>query len=181
MANGDLGQCPARIRTLGEAVEYFVWQPVSGTWDGDIIIIDIEVPGQVHGLARVSGVDDSDGHARCLEDGLHLLLPDLLSTARTGMRVHQYPRTLPAGRAGVGTVQKPVNPGANLVVYPVGRLLDRKFRDGKLGMADLNVLRLSLVRIVDQQPPAVAGNFRPKDIVVGYAGWGAVGSWVQCE
>jgi hypothetical protein len=51
MANGDLGQCPARIRALGEAVEYFVWQPVSGTWDGDIIIIDVKVPGQVHGLA----------------------------------------------------------------------------------------------------------------------------------
>ena len=38
-------------------------------------------------------------------------------------------------------------------------------------------MRVGLVSVVDQQPPAVAGNLGPKNVVVRYAAWRPTGPW----
>jgi hypothetical protein len=62
-----------------------------------------------------------------------------------------------------------------MVAHISGRLLGRQFWDGKLGIADLEQVRLLLVSVVDQEPPVVTANLSPEDVIVRDTVWCAIG------
>lgn len=68
-----------------------------------------------------------------------------------------------------------------MITDPRGGRLTDKLGGSELGVPDFGVVGVARVRIVDQQPPVVAGGFGPENVVVWYTSGRTISSFDECK